>query len=91
MKITMVKKIMPDGSDCPKCLDVLGLLENRGHMDKISAVLEASPKDPAGEGMQLVKRLKMKRAPFFLVEKDDGSEIVFDSVLRMLKEVFPDN
>jgi len=89
MKITMVKKIMPDGSPCPKCQGVLDLLQDRGLLDKIDLMLEASPKDPDGEGMKLVKKLRIKRAPFFVVEKDDGTEKVYDSVLRMLKELFP--
>ena len=91
MTITMVSKIMPDGKYCPKCQDVRKLLEDRGHMKKIDQILGASPKDPEGEGMQLVNRLKIKRAPFFLVTEDDGSEKVYDSVLRMIKQVFPEN
>jgi hypothetical protein len=88
MNITMVKKIMPDGSPCPKCQDVTKMLEERGLMDRIEKVVDASPKDPAGEGMKLVKKFKMKRAPFFVVEKDDGAEVVYDSALKMIKEVF---
>ncbi len=88
MNITMVKRIMPDGSPCPKCQDVLKLLEDRGYSARIDRTLEASPRDPDGEGMRLVKALKMKRAPFFVVKKDDGSEVVYDSALRMIKEIF---
>lgn len=87
MNITMVKKIMPDGSQCPKCQEVTQMLEDRGHLGKIGKIVEASPKDPKGEGMQLVKKFKMKRAPFFVVEKDDGSEAVYDVALKMVKEV----
>jgi hypothetical protein len=53
--------------------------------------VDASPKDPEGEGMLLVRKYKMKRAPFFIVEDDDGGVMVFDSVLRMLRDLFSDN
>ena len=89
MKITMIEKIMPDGSLCPKCQEVIALLTDRGYRDKIDTILAASPKDPDGEGMRLVKKHKIKRAPVFIVEKDDGTEAVYDSVLRMLHDVFP--
>ena len=87
MTITMVKKIMPDGSPCPKCQDVVKLLEDRGYGDRITKSVDASPKDPKGEGMLLVKKHKMKRAPFFVVDKDDGNTVVYDSALKMIKEV----
>jgi len=90
MTITMVRKIMPDNSPCPKCQDVKKLLEDRGYINRIDRTLDVSPKDPKSEGMQLVNRLKIKRAPFFLVTEDDGSEKVYDSVLRMIKQTFPE-
>ena len=91
MKITMIEKIMPDGSLCPKCQEVLALLEKRGYRERIDRILDASPKDPNGEGIKLVKKHRIKRAPFFVVERDDGTEKVYDSVLRMLEEVFEED
>ena len=87
----MVQKKMPDGSICPKCRDVQKLLEDRGLSDRIDRCVEASPKEPDGEGMQLVKKHKIKKAPFFIVETDDGEITVFDSVLRMLRDLYPEN
>jgi hypothetical protein len=90
VKITMVQKRLPDGSICPKCREVRKLLEDRGLHDRIHRFLEASPKDPEGEGMQLVRKHQMKKAPFFIVETEDGSVAVYDSVLRMLRDLFSD-
>jgi hypothetical protein len=88
MTITMVKRVMPDGKPCPKCQDVVRLLEDRGYSTRIDRTVEASPREPNGEGMRLVKTFKMKRAPFFVVQQDDGGEVVYDSALRLIKEVF---
>jgi len=87
MKTIMVKKMMPDGSACPKCQQVQQILESRGYLDKIDRIVMASPKEPNGEGMQLVKRHKMKLAPFFVVEKDDGEASVYTSYITFIKEV----
>ena len=48
----MVERIMPDGSLCPKCRDVLELLERRGLRDRIDRIVPASPKEPDGPGMR---------------------------------------
>ena len=90
MHITMIVKQMPDGSRCPKCQDVLSLFEKRGCREKIDRILTAKPKEPDDEIMRLVKKHKIKRAPFFIVEKDDGTEIIYDSALRLLTEIFPE-
>lgn len=90
MHITMIAKQMPDGSPCPKCREVLELFVKRGCREKIDRLLTAKPKEPDAEIMQLVKKHKIKRAPFFIVEKDDGTEIMYDSALRLLNEIFPE-
>ena len=89
VKITMVEKIMPDGSLCPKCKDVIELLQKRGVWDRIDQVLDVSPNDKAGEGIRLVKKHKVKQAPFFIVERDGEGEVVYKSVLQMLNHLFP--
>ena len=91
MKITMVERIMPDGSRCPKCRNVMALLEERGLRDRIDAVVAASPRKPGGQGMRLFKKHKMKRAPFFVVEEEDDSVTVYDSVLRLIRDLFPES
>ena len=84
----MVEKIMPDGSLCPKCNDVTELLKKRAVWEKIDQVVDVSPGDKDGEGMKLVKKHKIKQAPFFIVEQDDGSETVYKSALQMLNALF---
>lgn len=70
--ITLVKKIKADGSPCRKCRDVLERLLRDGLMDAIDRVAVADERDPASEGMQLAARHGVDRAPFFLVEHEDG-------------------
>lgn len=83
--ITFVKKILDDGSDCPKCRQVTELLEKEGLMKYIDRTVTADPKDPSGEGMKLVKLWGMKRAPFFIVEHN-GAQKVYQSALEFIKK-----
>ena len=83
--ITFVKKVLDDGSDCPKCQQVIELLEKQGLMRFINRTVIADPKDPSGEGMKLVKLWGMKRAPFFIVEQGDARK-VYQSALEFIKK-----
>ena len=83
--ITFVKKLLDDGSDCPKCRQVVDLLEKEGLMRFINRTVTADPKDPMGEGMKLVKLWGMKRAPFFIVEQG-GARKVYQSALEFIKK-----
>lgn len=83
--ITFVKKVLEDGSDCPKCQQVIELLEKEGLMRSINRTVIADPKDPSGEGMKLVKLWGMKRAPFFIVEQS-GAHKVYQSALEFIKK-----
>jgi|SRR5690606_7377358 len=87
MKITLVKKILADGSPCPKCGDVLEKLESSGQIRQIDAIVTADERDPESPGMQLAKQFKVNRAPFFLVERDDGSTEIHTVYLKFAKEV----
>lgn len=87
MKITLVKKILTDGSPCKKCGDVLNKLESSGQIAHIDDILVADERDPNSAGMQLAKTLGVDRAPFFVVEKDDGSTEVFTVYMKFVKEV----
>ena len=84
----MVEKIMPDGSLCPKCKDVTELLKKRNVWDKIDRVVDVSPAEKDGEGMKLVKKHKIRQAPFFIVEQSDGTEVIYKSALQMLNVLF---
>jgi len=87
MHVTMVKKKLADGSDCRKCAEVTGYLEQRGFWDRVDEVVWAREGDPESPGMVLGKRLGVERAPFFVV-RDDGGEKVYTSVLALIQERF---
>ena len=87
MKITLVKKIMSDGSPCKKCGDVLEKLETSGQMEYISEILVADERDPSSEGMQLAAKLDVNRAPFFVVEREGAEPEVYTVYLKFVKEV----
>ncbi|MGI1678002.1 MAG: hypothetical protein K6L75_04670 [Cellvibrionaceae bacterium] len=87
MKITLVKKILADGSPCKKCADVIGKLEESGHIKSINEVLVADERDEASAGMALAKELNVERAPFFVVERDGQAPEVYTVYLKFVKEV----
>ncbi len=87
MKITLVKKILADGSPCQKCADVLNKLEQSGHMSEIDQVLVADERDSDSEGMKVAKRLNVERAPFFVIEREGQPEQVYTVYLKFVKEV----
>lgn len=87
MRITMVKKILADGSPCRKCADVEARLRDGGHLARIDATLIADERDPDSVGMQLARQHGVELAPFFIVEDDDGSVRVYTIFLRFLREV----
>ncbi|MFT7559069.1 MAG: hypothetical protein ACI93R_000972 [Flavobacteriales bacterium] len=87
MKITMVKKILADGSPCKKCGDVLNKLETSGYMARIDEVIIADERDPESAGMKLAKSLDVERAPFFVVEKDGNIPEVHTVYMKFVKEV----
>lgn len=87
MKITLVKKILADGSPCKKCGDVLEKLETSGHMSKIDQVLVADERNPESEGMVIAKRHDVNRAPFFVVEKDGEDAAIYTVYFKFVKEV----
>jgi len=89
MKITMVKKRLPNGEECRKCREATKLLQQRGHWEKISKVVYfVNPDDPNDEGAKLAKQFGVAKAPFFIVEKDGDQPKVYRSVLKLMREVF---
>ncbi len=87
MKITLVKKILKDGSPCRKCADVLDKLESSGHMARIDNVLVADERDPTSEGIAVAKQYDVDRAPFFVVEREGKDAEVYTVYMKFLKEV----
>ena len=87
MLITLVKKIKADGTPCRKCGEVERRLEAEGLMPRIDRVVVADERDAGSEGMQLAATYGVDQAPFFMVERDDGSVQIYTVFYRFLKEV----
>ena len=87
MHITMVKKIMKDGSPCRKCADVLNQLEENKLLDRIDQIIVADERDPNSQGMILAKEHKVDLAPFFVVEKDGQPTKIYTVYFKFVKEV----
>ncbi len=88
MKITLVKKILSDGSPCKKCADVIAKLEASGQMARIDEVLVADERDSESPGIQLAKKYSVDRAPFFIVERPDTAPEIYTVYMKFVKEVF---
>ncbi|MFP4622277.1 MAG: hypothetical protein ACLFM7_13270 [Bacteroidales bacterium] len=87
MKITMVKKLLEDGSECKKCQEVTERLNAHNEMDKIDRIAYADVRDPESEGFKLAKKYNMDTTPFFLVE-DNEKVSVYKTYLELRKNVF---
>lgn len=85
--ITLVKKIMADGTPCRKCAEVEKRLLAANLMGRIDTVIVADERDAQSEGMQLAKKHGVDRAPFFIVRDTHGSERVYTVYFKFLKEV----
>ncbi len=85
--ITMVKKILVDGSPCKKCGEVEARLREGDYLQRIDRIAIADERDPDSEGMQLASRYQIARAPFFIVEEEGREPRVYTVFLRFMKEV----
>lgn len=86
MNITMVKKIRPDGSFCRKSAEVSDKLDRLNLSDRINDVVFADEREFFSPGLELARRHGVKAAPFFIVERDDLTQ-VYTKYSRFLKEV----
>ena len=87
MSITMVKKIMKDGSPCRKCAEVLSQLEENNLLNRIDQIVIADERDPNSEGMLLAKKHNVSLAPFFIVEVDGQPAKIYTVYFKFVKEV----
>ena len=85
-RITLVKKVLADGSPCRKCREVEARMTRNGHDAWIDRVLAADERDPDGPGWQLAREHGVDRAPFFLVE-ENGTARVYTVYLRFVRDV----
>jgi hypothetical protein len=75
MKVTLVKKVLANGEPCAKCRDVEDRLTAGGYWPAIDETLIADERDPESPGMRLAERLGIDRAPFFVVEYPDRTDV----------------
>ncbi|WGL17040.1 hypothetical protein PVT68_01770 [Microbulbifer bruguierae] len=87
MRITLVKKILADGSLCAKCRDVEQKLKENDQEKFLDQVLIADERDPQSPGMQMAQRLNVQRAPFFVVEAEGQEPEVYTVYFKFVKEV----
>jgi len=87
MTITLVKKILKDGSPCKKCGDVLNKLEQNNQMPFIDNIVIADERDEQSEGMQLAKLHDVDRAPFFIVEREGEKPVIYTIYMKFVKDV----
>ena len=87
MYIKFIKKILANGDPCRKCADVEQRLRNADLYQKIDQIVIADETDPASEGMQLARQFKVETAPFFIVQRDDGTTEVYTVYFKFLREV----
>lgn len=88
MKITMVKKILKDGSPCKKCAEIQNKLEESGHIHSIDDVVIADERDEHSPGMLLAKQHQVDKAPFFIVENESGEVEIYTVYFKLVKEHF---
>jgi len=88
VKITLVKKILADGSPCKKCADVITKLEDNDQMQFIDEILVADERDGESPGMKLAATYDVSRAPFFVVEREDqDTPDIYTVYFKFVKEV----
>ena len=90
MHITMVKKILKDGSPCRKCAEVLSQLEENDFLNRIDQIIIADERDPDSEGILLAKKHNVSLAPFFVVEEDGQPTKIYTVYFKFVKEVLKD-
>jgi len=83
--ITFVKKILANGELCKKCQEVSERLSSEKLIDLIDHIAIADERDADSEGARLANKHNVERAPFFLVENDDGEVTVFDIYFKFKK------
>ena len=87
MKITFVKKVLADGSPCKKCNEVIAKMEAADQLRLIDSIVVADEANPESEGMLLAAKHDVSKAPFFIVEQDDGSVAIHTIYFKFVKEV----
>lgn len=87
VKVTFVKKVFADGSPCKKCGEVLAKMEEGDQLKYINNIVVADEADPNSEGMLLAAKHGVTKAPFFIVENDQGETKIYTIYFKFVKEV----
>jgi phosphoadenosine phosphosulfate reductase len=82
----MVKKRLANGNPCDKCAQTEEMLRRRGLWERIDDVVWVIEGDDQSEGAKLGKIHDVKVAPFFILAHEDGSETVYTSPLRLIRD-----
>lgn len=85
--VTFVKKVLTNGELCQKCIEISERLEKDDTLDMINYIAIAEESNLESEGMQLAQKYQVGRAPFFIVEEDDGQILVFDIYFRFKRHM----
>lgn len=86
MKITLVKKIKEDGTECKKCLQVTERLKAADELRFIDKIVYADMRDPDSIGLRLAEEHNVGIAPFFIVE-DEGTVSVYKTYMELKRKV----
>jgi beta-phosphoglucomutase-like phosphatase (HAD superfamily) len=87
MHITFIKKITASGEACRKCADVEQRLRDSGYWDCIDTILVADERKPDSAGVHLAAALGVDKAPFFVVEDEQGQISVYTIYFKFVREV----
>lgn len=87
MNITLVKKIKSDGNLCRKSADVFEKLKQANLVEKIDRIIFADERKKMSEGLSLALEHGVQAAPFFIVDKEDGSTKIYTRYYNFLEEV----
>ena len=88
MKITMVKKLNPDGNSCRKCLNIESRLKKDKLFHKIDNHLYVNNID----GNKLAIKYNVNAVPFFIVKSYDknnkNNTKIYTIYMKMKKDIF---
>ena len=65
-------------------------MEGANQLRFIDKIVTADEADKTSEGMVLAAQHNVNRAPFFIVEKDDGETLVYTIYFKLVKEILND-
>lgn len=85
-RITLVKKVLADGSPCRKCREVEARMAKNGHAAWVDRVVVADEREPESTGWQLAQEHGVNTAPFFVVE-ENGQTRIYTVYLKFVREV----